>query len=304
MNVAWLVHREVGAAVVAQLRHSGDENAVVGHGGAHGGQEGLLRLHGDTGLLALPPFRRHFRAAVGAGRRELGHLGQQRFQRRSGVAVDSEGVGIVAAQLFTVHVYLDNLLASQPEGEGQPRAHGQHQVVAAVLSGNGVIAQPQRTQRQRMPVGDDALAFGGSDDRHLQVFGQLPHCIGSPGGYGAAASPDERVLRRRQHPRRLGDATGIGSQGTGSFRLQQLNVSHFRQRFGRNLDLDGSRSAVLHMMERFMHRLRHFRRVHCPPRELGDRLHDVQLVVNLVEHTPVDSDQVALNLPRHHQHGR
>ena len=300
----WLIHREVGPAVVAQLRHSGNQNAIVGHGGAHGGQEGLLRLHDDAGLLALPTLRRNLGAAVGPGQGDLRHLGEQRLQRQASVAVHPVGVGVIAAQFLRVHVYLDHLLSAQPERESEASPHGQHQVMAAVLVGHRVVPQPQGAQRQRVPVGNDALGLGGGDDRHLHVFGQLPHCIRRARRYGAAARPDQRVLRRRQHPGSLGDPPAVRSYPARRFRLEQFNVGDFSQRFRRNLDLHRTGPTVLQVVECLVDSLRNFGRVHGSARELGHRLHDVQLVVHLVEHPPVDADQVALDLARHHHHRR
>ena len=117
-------------------------------------------------------------------------------------------------------------------------------------------------------------------------------------------APDERILRRRQHPCRLRDPARVGRLTPWRLRLEQFYFRDLGQGFRRYLNLNGTGPAVLQVVECFMHRLGNLGRVHRPARELGDRSHDVQLVVHLVEHPPVDADHVALDLARHHHHRR
>ena len=172
----------MGAGVVAQLGHAGDEYAVLGHCGTDRGQKRLLGFDPDDRIRPLGTDCRHLGAPVGAGGGTGRQRGVQVVKGQPGVGVDAQGVGVIAAQFLRVNVNLDDALAVEPLGVGHAGAHGQYHVVVVLGLGYGIVPQPKRAQGQGMAVGDCTPALGGHYHRGLQVLGHL----------------DQRLLTRRK----------------------------------------------------------------------------------------------------------
>ena len=203
----------------------------------------------DACLLALRPLRRHLGAAVGASRGDgLDTSASSASSDSAGVAVDSEGVGVVATQLLIVYIY------SAPP-VGPPSQKGKASRVPTASTRSWLLFSPATVSLRSHSEPSDSgcrsdmtpLAFGGGDYGHLQsARPDFRTASEAPDAYCAAASPYQRVLRRRQHPRRLGDAPRVRRQRPGRFRLQQLHVGDFGQGFRRNFDFHrdaGGRSS-------------------------------------------------------------
>ena len=103
----------MATAIVAELGHAGDQDAVVGHGRPHGVQQGFLGLHGDLGLVAAGFGGIDLGFAAGPGRHFLGKGGKDTLQGLAGVAIYTVGIRVIPAQLLGVDVYLDDFLSFQ-----------------------------------------------------------------------------------------------------------------------------------------------------------------------------------------------
>ena len=234
----------------------------------------------------------------------LGELGVHLLHDGAGVAGDAVGVGVVAAEFLGVDVDLDDALTVQPGGEGQAGADGEDDVEVRLGLGDGVVAQAQRAQGQRVAVVDGALALGGGDDGSLQPLGEAHQWLRSLGGDDAAAGPDEGTARAGQDAGGLGDLL-VGCRGTRvAFGLDQRDRARVGHGLGRHLDLHGTGPAGLELAECLVDGLGGFLGGHDAADVLGDGADGVLLVVDLVEHATVHADEVALDLAADDEDGR
>ncbi len=211
---------------------------------------------------------------------------------------------MVATDLLSVHIYLNDTVSFREVGGGHPGADRQHYRVVFDDLSHGRVLHLWNTYRQVVPICDGAFAFRGGDDRRLKMLGESRQRRRRLGGGCASASPDHYLTGRIcQELGCFSDAASLGHQLGVDSRLQQVYVGFLAQRIGRYFDLHRARSTGFELVERLVDGLWDIHSIDGPCSPLRHRLHRFKLIVDLVQHASIDADEVLGYLTRHQKHG-
>ena len=212
---------------------------------------------------------------------------------------------MVAPDLIGIDVEVHELLArAQPEAL-EPRAHRQHHVGGVEQRAQPAV-HPHRADRQRVAVVDRALALARGEHRRLERAPPPPR------------APRSRRRARRRRRRRSAARSAPASSAAASLsdgvgrcgRLRSRPAARSRRRSGRRTSRAGSRPrpgavrpvSMWRKPVRTASGICPASRTRCGP--LGDRAHEVELVVHVVQQPEVVADAGAVHLAREQQHGR
>ena len=161
-------------------------------------------------------------AASGTGN-QLAHLGDDRLEHQRGVANDALGDFDLVVEVFGVERRVDvvrtlgHLQAEAGLGEGATDAEDDVGVSQELVHrlGEGAAAG---AERERVRLGEGALALQRGGDRRLEQLGQLPELVPGPGVVDALAGVDHGALGVDQRLRGLARVCRIGTGAVGGRR--------------------------------------------------------------------------------------
>ena len=290
-------------AHVAHRRRVGDEDRVVGDRvaqrlddrGRRADRTQLLRDGRPEGLRLLGAQRPRADEPV--------ERVAQCCEREPGVARHGHPHRLVPADLVGVGVDLDH---RQVGGEAEPLktgAHREHDVGIVEHRAQPRVV-PHRPDHQRVAGVDRALALASRHDERLEQLGDGRALRRGVGEHHSTAGDDQWTLGAGEQAGGFGHAVRIGDGRRGDGGGQDRRVGGVHERLGRCLHVDGAGPAGAHLHERLVDRAGQLTGLEHPGRPLGDRAHDVELVVDVVEQAEVTPDPGPVDLAGEHQDGR
>ena len=140
-------------------------------------------LQGPDLLLAARPRQR------GGGQ-----CGVQGFQRAFRIADQTDRGCIVAPNFRRIDINLHHRLPAEELGEGEARAHRQHDIRLRQVRDDRILAQPHGPQRQGVPIGQGPFALGRGEHGGVEKLRQRLQGGTGLGGNDATARNDEELL--------------------------------------------------------------------------------------------------------------
>ena len=216
----------------------------------------------------------------------------QRVQAAADVGVQPDGHVVVRVHLGGKPVQVDDLLVAARVDPGRVEllqlvADGDDQVGAVEAEVDVVVPhEPHRAQRQRVVVGEHALAVEGGRHRDAQRLGEAAQGRARPGPRGAVAGQHDRAGRRAQQRRRPLDLPAGRLVRPRHVHRQRLALRRGLLHVLRDGQVDRPRPLGLGQLERLADHLRHRAGRRHQRGPLGDRRehrHQVHALVRLLE---------------------
>ena len=189
---------------------------------------------------------------------------------------------------------MDQLLVGPQAKALHPAADREHHV-GGVEDRTHPAVDPHRADRQRVPVVDRALALAGGDDRRLQRFRDGPQRVRGVAEHHPAAGHDQRRRRGGEQARpRVRCPQALAATGSPAPQpAAAVTVVGSAKASGGTSISVGRGRPERHLPERLVHPGGDPVRGQHPLGPLGDRSHEVELVVHVVQQTEVAPDAVA-----------
>ena len=216
----------------------------------------------------------------------------QRVQAAADVGVQPDGHVVVRVHLGGEPVQVDDLgVAVRVDPRRvellQLVADGDDEVGAVEAEVDVVVPhEPHRAQRQRVVVGEHALAVERGRHRDAQHLGEAAQGRARPGARGAVAGQHDRASRRTQQRRRPLHLPAGRLVGPRHVHRQRLTLRRGLLHVLRDGQVDRARPLGLGQLERLADHLGHRARRRHQRRPLGDRgehRHQVDALVRLLE---------------------
>ena len=153
-------------------------------------------------------------------------------------------------------------------------------------------------------IAHGALALGRLHHAGLEILGHRGERLVGAGGVHAAARVDDRASGAEQH---AGGPLDVGIRRRRALhrhRRQQLGLALLLQRVGRDLQVHGPRAPGLELAHRLVDGGGDLVDLQHALAPFGHGGHDVELLVDLVEHADVLAEVAARHLAGHQEHRR